>query len=326
MPPEAGASGAPALVADLGATNARFALVDKAGVHDPVILLCADFPGLREAAEHYLAEVRPAQRPRQAAVDVAGPVTGDQVSLTNHPWSFSIAGLRGELGLDRLEVVNDFMAVALAVPHLGQKDLVQVGGGAPVSGFPIGIIGAGTGLGVSGLVQGPAGWTPIAGEGGHVTMPAVTEREAAVIFEVQRRHEHVSAERLLSGMGLGNLYGAVTALEGLANPPARDPAAISQAALDGSDPHCVEAVAMFCAMLGTVAGNLALTLGARGGVYIAGGIVPKLGDFFLRSAFRERFEAKGRLRPYLEPMPTYVVTNPFPAFIGLRAILDAGRP
>jgi glucokinase len=311
---------APDLVADIGGTNARFALVRAGAVEEVRVLRCADFPTMEAAAEAYLSGLAPRVRPRRAAMSVAGPVTGDSFSMTNHLWTFSRREAEARLGLDRLVLVNDFTAVALAVPHLGPGDRRQVGPGAAVGGHPIGVLGPGSGLGVSGLVPDGRRWVALAAEGGHVTAPAVTDREAAVLSHLRKRFSHVSAERVVSGMGLQNLYEAVSVLGG-EEPAALSPAEISAAAIAGTDAACVEALEMFCAILGTVAGNLALTLGARGGVFIAGGIVPKLGPFFDRSAFRARFVEKGRLRPFLEPMPTAVVTHPFPAFLGLRAVL-----
>lgn len=311
----------PAIVADLGATNVRFALLDEAGPSSVRILRVADHPSLASAIGAYLDMVNPQRPPRLSAIAIASPVTGDFVEMTNHAWSFSIDELRSQLAFDRLEVINDFTAVALAVPHLEAKDIHQIGGGKPVAKAPIGILGPGTGLGVSGLIHGRDHWHPLAGEGGHVTMAAVTEREGQVIDRLRQRFTHVSAERVLSGMGLTNLYEALAALDGK-DAPSREPREVSEAALAQGDDHCVEAVAMFCAMLGTVAGNLALTLGSRGGVYIAGGIAPKLGPLFLNSEFRDRFEAKGRFRDYLEAIPTYLITHPTPAFYGLKYVLE----
>lgn len=313
---------APALIADLGATNARFGLVGPEGVTGSLSLRCADYPGLAAAARAYLATAKPPLPPRRAAFAVASAITGDRIVMTNNAWSFSVRDLTEELGLDQLQVINDFTAVALGCPALGPGDAIQVGGGTAEPGMPIAVMGAGTGLGVSGLVPGHGGWTALSGEGGHVTMPAVTEREAAVIERMGRRFGHVSAERLLSGMGIVNLYETLAALEGLDDAPMRGAEEVTEAALGGSDALSTEATEMFCAMLGTIAGNLVLTLGARGGLYVAGGIVPKLGDFFLRSAFRDRFEAKGRFRPWLAAIPTFVVTHPLPAFLGLRTVLD----
>ncbi|HYD29820.1 MAG TPA: glucokinase [Azospirillaceae bacterium] len=314
---------APFLVADIGGTNARFGLTGPGGLAHSRVLACADFPTLEDAARAYLADAAPAVPPRQAAFAIAGPVTGDLIQMTNHAWTFTISATRAALELDRLEVINDFTAVALSLPHLGDADRRAVGGGTPRPRAVIAAIGPGSGLGMSGLVPAPdGGWIPLAGEGGHATMPAADSREAGVLAILARRFDHISAERVISGQGLQNLAAALTALAGLPPSP-RTPAEITQAARDGSDAVCVEAVEMFCAMLGTAAGNLALTLGARGGVYIAGGIVPKLGELFHRSRFRERFIGKGRMSVYLDPIPTYVITHSLPAFLGLRALLES---
>jgi glucokinase len=247
------------------------------------------------------------------------------VTLTNHPWSFSIQQLRRRLAVDRLVVVNDFEAVAVAIPYLKPSERRQIGGGKALAGAPIGVLGPGSGLGISGLVPLASGWLPVSGEGGHVTMPPATARESAVLDRMRMRFDHVSADRVLSGPGLVNLYNTLSEIDGI---PARayTPAQITDLCIGESEPRCREAVEMFCAMLGTVAGNLALTLGARGGIYVAGGIVPKLGAVFAASSFRKRFEDKGRLRPYLARVPTYIVTHAFPAFVGLAALLTARSP
>ncbi|WP_207455382.1 glucokinase [Azospirillum sp. SYSU D00513] len=304
------------LVADIGGTNARFGLIDGRGVRDSRILPCADFPSLEEAARAYLALAPSAARPRRGAFAVAGPVTGDRIALTNLVWSFSTEEVRQRLGLERLAVVNDFTAVAMSVPRLAPGDLRQVGEGTPDGAGVVGVLGPGSGLGVSGLVPGPNGWTALSGEGGHVTMAPIDDRESAVLAHLRGRFEHVSAERVLSGPGLVNLYTALCALDGIKARPLA-PAEVAESGAAGTDAQAREAVEMFCAMLGTVAGNLALSLGARGGVYIAGGIVPKLGDLFTGSRFRERFMEKGRMRGFLAPIPTYVVTHELPAFLGL---------
>ncbi|UEM19863.1 glucokinase [Skermanella mucosa] len=310
------------LVADIGATNARFGLLDAAGrlLHTRT-LPCTGYPTLEAAGQAYLAAAQPDVHPAEGAIAIAGPVTGDVLTMTNHPWTFSVRDTCKALGLGRLEVVNDFTAVAMSIPLLTEADRVQVGDGSPVPGDVIGVIGPGTGLGVSGLVHGPGGWTALAGEGGHVTMAPISDRESAVLDQLRKQFNHVSAERVISGQGLVNLYEALSLLDHR-EPESLTPADVAGRGLDGTNPTCVEALEMFCAMLGTVAGNLALTLGSRGGVYIAGGIVPRLGGFFTRSRFRKRFVEKGRLRDYLGPIPTYVVTHELPAFLGLKAVLD----
>jgi glucokinase len=318
----------PSLIADIGATNARFAVVcPNGGLQRPRVLACEDFPTIHGAIASYLEDELPLTSIRQvevAALAIAGPVTGDKVALTNHPWSFSIEELRGHLGIDRLHVLNDFAAVASAMPHLAADERMQIGGGAPLPDAPVGVLGPGSGLGVCGLVRTSGGWLPLAGEGGHATMAPANVRESSVLDRMRARHDHVSAERVLSGPGLVDLYTTLAEIDGVPAVTYTAPQITSPGVCE-SDRYCAEAVDMFCAMLGTVAGNLALTLGARGGVYVAGGIVPKLGARFAASAFRERFESKGRLRPYLAKIPTYVVTHPFPAFLGLSTLLSRLR-
>lgn len=315
-------SAAPFLLADIGGTNARFALAGPEGVGRELTLRSADHPSLAAAARAYLAEAAPDARPRAGAFAVASPVTGDIVRMTNLPWEFSIRQTRRELGLERLDVVNDFVAVALSVPELSDVDRVRIGDGVPEPGWPIGVLGPGSGLGVSALVPVAGGWHALPTEGGHVTMPAVGDRESMVLAQLRKSFDHVSAERLLSGPGLVNLYAAVTLIDGR-EPERLTPAEVTARALDRRDPACLEAVEMFCAMLGTVAGNLALTVGARGGVHVAGGIAPRILSVLAHSRFRKRFVEKGRMRDYLAPIPTYVVTHPYPAFLGLAARLRA---
>jgi glucokinase len=309
------------LIGDIGATNARFALVGPGkAISRTRVLATGDYPDIASAIAGYLAAEANGQ-PDQAILAVASPVTGDRVTMTNSPWTFSIAELQRRLGLRRLQVINDLTATALAVPQLAPEARVQIGSGKPVPDAPIGIVGPGTGLGVGALVHAGGGWTTIPSEGGHVTMAPGDARESAVLDLMRRRFDHVSAERVISGPGLVNLYNALCETEGV---PAESytAAQISAAGASGRDARCAETVAMFCAMLGTVAGNLALTLGARGGIYISGGIVPKLGTAFAQSAFRARFEAKGRMRAYLAPIPTYVITHAVPAFLGAASLLD----
>jgi len=262
-----------------------------------------------------------AKPPTQAVLAVATSPRGDQVCFTNNAWSFSIAKLGERLGIARLRVINDFEANALALSHLSSEDVRQVGGGTAVAGAPMGVIGPGSGLGVGAAVACGTRYEAIAGEGGHVTMAAANNDEGAVLDLLRRRFGHVSAERVLSGPGLINLYDALCALRGQV-PGKLVAGEITDAAKGEHDSCASEAVAMFCAMLGTVAGNLALTLGARGGIYIAGGIVPKLGDTFVTSGFRARFEDKGRFGDYLAAIPTFVITRRHAALLGAAQLLS----
>jgi glucokinase len=310
------------LLGEVGATNARFAIYDEDRQVTRVRVIPVDhYATVREAIESYLAGESIQGPLRAAALAVASPVTADAVTMTNHPWSFSIAALRRDLRIECLDVINDFTAIALAVPLLKGADRAAVGGGKLVADMPVAVLGPGTGLGVSGLVPGQGGWAAIAGEGGHASMAAMDDQESEVLARLRRRYGHVSAERVLSGQGLVNLYLALAEIAGAAVEP-YTPAQISDRAIGEREPLCRAALAMFCAMLGGFAGNLALTLGARGGVFICGGIVPRLGASFADSAFRERFECKGRFRAYLSEIPTYVVTATVPAFLGLAKILE----
>jgi glucokinase len=309
------------LVGDIGATHARFGLVSPAGrlLHSRT-LSDEDYPSIDGAIAAFLAERGELPMPRQGAIAIASPITGDQVAMTNHPWNFSIRALRDRLGFERLEVINDFTALALALPRLAPDERMAVGGGAAAAGAPIGVLGPGSGLGVSGLVPSGSRWIALTGEGGHATIAPANDRESAVLDRMRRHFDHVSAERALSGPGLVNLYNTLAAIDGV---PARGftAAQITDLATRAEDPLCRETTMIFCAMLGSMAGNLALTLGARGGVYVGGGIVPRLGQTFVESPFRERFEAKGRLQVYLAAIPTFVVTHPLPAFLGCAALL-----
>jgi glucokinase len=308
------------LIGDIGGTNARFAIAENGQIGEMRVLAGDDHPTLEHAVRAFLDTVPATEWPTEAAFAVAGPVAGDRIAFTNHAWSFSIAELQAALNFTRLQVINDFTANALAVPYLMPTELQQIGGGSVVADKPIGILGPGTGLGTSGLIPGGTAdsrrWIPLAGEGGHVTMAPSTPRESRLLDQLRRRFDHVSAERVLSGQGLVNIYEGLATLEGQPS-VGYLPAQITDPALGESDPLCREAVELFCAMLGTVASNLALILGALGGIYIAGGIVPRLGARFATSAFRSRFEAKGRFSPYLQAIPTLLITHRSPAMVGL---------
>ncbi len=312
---------APFLIADIGGTNARFALVGATGEpFNEQVLRCADYPTLQDAAIAYLTAHDLVGKIQTATFAVASPITGDLVRMTNLAWEFSIKAVGQDLGLARLDVINDFTAVALGIPELTPDDYTQIGEGEPVAGSPIAVLGPGSGLGVSALVpiDGQSHYTALATEGGHVTMAPVSDRESAVLAQLRKQFEHVSAERLVCGPGLVNLYDTLAFLDGV-EAEKLTAAEISERAIARRDAVCVEALDMFCAMLGTVAGNLALSLGSRGGVYIAGGIIPRFLSWFAHSRFRKRFVEKGRMRAFLGPIPTYVVTHPYPAFLGLCA-------
>ena len=300
------------LIADIGGTNARFALVEPDGaVRDERYLLVRDYPDLAAAAEAYLG----ANRVSEAVIAVATPVETDEIGFTNSPWRFSISGLKARLGVRDLAVINDFVAQALAMPQLARTELEQMGGGTAAPGRAVGVLGAGTGLGVSALVPGKIGWTALPTEGGHVSFAPGNEREDKVLTVMRARLGHVSNERLLSGQGLLNLAQSLAVIEGRTT-QAGTAEEVTEAARVGSCPACVEAVAMFSALLGAAAGDLALTVGARGGVYVAGGVCLRLGTLFDRTAFRRRFLDKGRMRAFLEPIPTWLVLRGDTGLIG----------
>lgn len=312
----------PRLIGDIGGTNARFAMVLAPGAEISHIrtLACADYPGgIADAIEAYLKlEAVPA--PKNAAMGIANPVTGDAIRLTNNDWAFSTEEVRCRLGLDRLLFVNDFTALALSLPHLHHNERRQIGGGSAVEGAAIAVIGPGTGLGVSGLIPQKGRYSALEGEGGHTTLAAQTPEEFAVIMQILKTHTHCSAERVLSGPGLQTLYRALAEVRGVAVKDITSPE-ISSLGVSGEDPVCTDTLKMFCALLGSEAGNLALTLGSFGGVFIGGGIVPRLGSFFDASDFRARFEAKGRFSGYLAKIPTFVITAAYPALTGAAAAL-----
>jgi glucokinase len=314
------------LLADIGGTNARFAWQAAPGapITDVQVLPGAQYPTLQAAMHAYLDGLGRGA-PASVAIAIANPITGDQVRMTNHDWAFSQSAVKAEFGLRTLRLLNDFTALALALPDLPAAELRQVGGGAAVPGVAMGLVGAGTGLGVSGLLpDGRGGWVPLEGEGGHVTLPATTARERVVMDGLIRRYGHASAERVCCGQGLVDTCAILCEADGATAQGLDSASAVSEAALRAGQPQALEALNTFCAMLGSVAGNLALTLGARGGVYVGGGIVPRLGAWFDASPFRERFEHKGRFTPLLQAMPVQVITSAqSPALLGAARALDA---
>jgi glucokinase len=312
--------GAQILLADIGATNARFALLRRGGDIGPVrTLAVADYPRLTDAAAAFLA--REGSSPGGAVLAVAGPVEGERAVMTNCPWVIDAAELRRLLAVPAVRLINDFEATAWSLSALEPDHVVAIGSGRAVAGAPMVVLGPGTGLGLASHVPHRDALVVIATEGGHVTLAATSAREDAVIAWLRGRFGHVSAERALSGPGLENLYRAIAAVDGAAV-PARDATAITQAGVAGTCPVSRAALDMFCAMLGTFAGNAALSFGAHGGVFIAGGIAPRIVDYLMKSELRARFDGKGRLREYLEAIPLNVIVHPDYAFIGLKALVD----
>ena len=315
------------MVADIGGTNARFGWLAGPGarVEHVHTLPVPDFSGLPQAMSTYLDTLsatlgRGYRRPSRAALAVATAVTGDQVDLTNSHWSFSRSAVRSELGLESLLVLNDFEALALALPRLAPAQF-RAHAALPSAQGCMAVIGPGTGLGVAGVVPTAHGWVALPGEGGHATLATADDFESALLARVRQSYPHVSAERLLSGIGLPVLYGAVADVLG-ASPEALTAELIVDRGMSAADPVCSRTLDVFCAMLGGFAGNVALTIGARGGVFIGGGIAPRLGERFFASEFRERFEAKGRLRVYLETIPTALITDTLAALTGAALAIE----
>jgi glucokinase len=308
-----------AILADVGGTNVRFALLTGGALGPVEHFEVRDFQLFTDALERFLP--RQAQRAtiRGAFLAVAGVVEGERCALTNNQWVIDAAELRARFGFTTVHIVNDFEAVAWSLPHLTDRDLRAVGGRAPVATAPMFVLGPGTGLGMAAYVPQATGGLVLSSEGGHATLPGGSVREDAVIEYLRQRYGHVSVERLLSGPGLENLYRAIAAIDAEAMPN-RNAAEITRAALEGRCTTSRAALDMFCALLGEVAGNFALSFGARGGVFIAGGITAHLRDFLPQSAFRARFEAKGRMKHYVEPIPAYLILHDDPAFIGLKAL------
>jgi glucokinase len=308
------------LLGDIGATNARLALL-KDGVLGPVSTFAvADFPHLAAVIRTFFVDKCQSMSAHEAVLAVAGPVNGGRCVLTNSSWTIDPRELCREFGFAKINLCNDFEAVALSLPHLTAPELFPVGSGKSVRGAPMAVLGPGTGLGVACLVPGPHDPVVVSSEGGHVTMSGTCPLEDAIIDYLRGQFGHVSAERVVSGLGLENLYQAVVALDGL-EAPRRTAPEITKAGLDGACPVSRTVLELFCGMLGTIAGNVALTFGAHGGVFIAGGIAPRMTDFIARSEFRSRFENKGRLRSYLQSVPTSIIIHPAATFIGLRTFV-----
>jgi glucokinase len=310
----------PILLGDIGGTNARFALLAEDGLSQPETLRVADHPSVVHAVETFLARHGGKQAIASMALAVAGPVEGERCSLTNSPWDVDGPELRRKFDVTSVRVINDFEAVAWSLPQLGRSDLFPLGGGRAKPNAPMIVLGPGTGLGVACFVPGAGGGMVIATEGGHATLPGTNAREDAIIQHLRERFGHVSIERALSGGGLANLYEGIAAIDRIAVPQ-RNAEEITHAALDGTCPVCRATLDLFCALLGAVAGDLALTFGARGGVYIAGGIVPRFPEYLSRTKFRHRFEAKGRFHTYLEAIPAAVILRPDVTFVGLRSLM-----
>ncbi|MBZ9540359.1 glucokinase [Modicisalibacter tunisiensis] len=308
----------PALIGDIGGTNARFALVtpDTFTPYAIRTLACADYPTLEAAIRAYLAQVDASgeSAPREACLAFACPVHDDEVCMTNNAWRFSKRQVKAALGLELFKVINDFTAQALGVPHVAEDQRVAIGAGRGEPHRACLVIGPGTGLGVAGLFPGRHGWIPLPTEGGHVTFAPTDDEEQALLDYFRARYGRVSVERVLCGQGLLDLYHAHALLAGRET-ALPSPAAVTEAAGRG-DELAGRTVHRFLKILGDVCGDAALTLGALGGVYLCGGIVPRLLDYVADSGFRRAFADKGRMSAYNAGIPVWVVTAPWTGLLG----------
>jgi glucokinase len=309
------------LLGDIGATNARFALLSNGNLDAMRIFEVAKFAQFADVLAAFIKEHCRQTQIHQALLAIAGPIKGERVLLTNSSWVIDARELQTDFGLPA-RIVNDFEAVALSLTSLTSDDLAQIGGGRSEAGTPMAVLGPGSGLGVACLIDRPERRVVIASEGGHATLAPTCEQEDQIVNQLRKRFGHVSAERAISGSGLENIYHALAALEGLEIPPL-SATEITKNAISGESQLAKRSLDAFSAFLGSFAGSVALTFGARGGVYIAGGISPRILNFLVRSEFRNRFEAKGRFRSYLEAIPTYVITHPAAALIGLKSLVEA---
>jgi glucokinase len=313
----------PALVGDVGGTHARFGIVESPG--EPVTRIGSSrndrFGSLQAAVEAYLADYA-AVSVKAACLAVAGPIGGDRFKFSNIGWEFSQRDLARALGLSELRLVNDFEALALAVPELDDNAFLVVGGGDAIADAPTAVVGPGTGLGVATLLAEPGGWRAIATEGGHADFAPVTDLEISVLHCLRPRfHGQVSAENVLCGPGISALHDALAAIGGRTPPALTTAAIIEHATAAAPDPECVETLAVYCEILGGFVGNVALITGARGGVVLGGGILPRITQFLCEGGFRRRFEAKGMMRDYVAAIPTRLILTGDAALAGAAAVL-----
>lgn len=304
-----------ALLADIGGTNARFALLEGARPGIPLVLPVAAFPTAEAAIAEALARLAPRARVRLAVLALAGPVMDGTVRLTNSDWQVSASAVAERFGFDRVTLVNDFLVQAHALPHLAGDDLRALGRGQAVPDAPMLVVGPGTGLGVAAFLPGAGLAVPT--EGGHVGLAPTDAREDAIIAALRARDGRAGAEEVLSGRGLAFLHATLAGLRGTTVPPRDAPAVLAAA---GTCPIAAEAVEVFLGLLAGLAGDLALAWGAQGGVFISGGIAPRLARQLDAAVFRARFEAKAPMQRWMARVPLALVMHPAPAFLGLAAL------
>lgn len=319
----------PYLVADIGGTNARFALVtgktdNNFKIDNIAILNTAHYPDFESALRTYLEKID-GIKPTAACIAIAGPVTSDQIKMTNLNWTFSCRDIAKKFNLNQFIAINDFAAVASACGELTDEHLRVIKPGLATSEGARAVFGPGTGLGVAGLIRHAQQWIPVPCEGGHVNLAPADDFEAEVVKAGISEYGHLSAETFVSGPGLVNLYRAICSVRGIDAEPLK-PSDITEHAMRGTHPVCVETLNTFCGFAGSFAGNLALTYGAKGGVYIAGGVFPRFIDFLLASPFVPRFSNKGVMSHFLEAVPVYLIRHPETAFVGAAAWLEQNTP
>ncbi|WP_371189817.1 glucokinase [Thalassotalea ponticola] len=309
------------VVADIGGTNLRVGTVLENGdITDLTLYQCEQHPSLQAVLEAYFSSHDIDSSKVNACLAIACPVDQDLIKMTNLPWQFSKSELKADLKLNRLYVINDYTAIAWAVPFLSDQQKVKIGGGQSLDKHPIAICGPGTGLGVANVIWGNDQWISVGGEGGHADFAAVDETEIEILRFLQNKYPRVSYEQVLSGLGIEQIYQALCHMKGV-DAEAFKAADISARALENRCDICLQALNQFCKTLGSFAGNMALTTAAFGGVYIAGGIAPRFIEFIQNSEFRERFEAKNRFTEFNKGIATYVITEAQPGVLGASAYL-----
>lgn len=310
---------ASALLADVGGTNARFALLDGDVPGDVLHLPVADYPTFYDAVAAAVERLGCAKVPESAVLDFAGPVDAGRAVMTNAGWDTTEGELVRRFGFAQVRLLNDYAALALGLAHLGETDRLRIGPARPATRGTRAVLGPGSGLGVGAAILAEPHDTPVISEGGHATMSAADDFDSELLAVLRSEFGHVSAERVLSGPGLANIHRGLARMHGRSTAPL-DAAEVTRLALAGEDDLCRQALERFCLFLGSFAGNVALSFGAQGGVYLAGGILPRFPDFLAASGFRARFEDKGRFRDYLTAIPTWLITRQDAAFVGLAAV------
>ena len=308
------------LIADVGGTNIRLATVTDDGITDIEKFQCVEFVSIQAAIEHYFSE-RKDKTFTSACIAIAGPVNQEVIKFSNNDWAFTRSGLQNNLGLEHLFVINDFTAVAHSLPVLKEEQIIQIGTGTPVQNGNVAVFGPGTGLGVEHITQTTSGWQTLDGEGGHVDFAPVDETDVIIWRYLQTQYGRASAEEVMSGRGIVNVYKALAQADGV-EPIYNEAALITESALNKQCPICEKTLAQFCAIMGGFAGNLAMNLATTGGVFIGGGIASRFVDFLQESDFRSRFEAKGQMAHYIKDIPTYLINEPDHGLLGAAAYLN----